>query len=68
MQFDNKQVRYSVALLGLSFVYAIVPGLAPPAVFFRTFGAFPRTPIIIDDTLYHVIPRLLEREPMLRGA
>ena len=31
---------YSFALSGLSFVNALVPGVTPPSVVFRAFGAF----------------------------
>ena len=45
-QFEIKQVMFSVALSGLSFVNALVPGVSPPSVVYRAFGAFPRTAII----------------------
>ena len=39
-QFEIKQVMFSVALSGLSFVNALVPGVTPPSVVFRAFGAY----------------------------
>ena len=35
-----KHVTCSVALSGLSFVNALVPGVTPPSVVFRAFGAY----------------------------
>ena len=63
-----KQVRYSVAPSGLSFVVAIVPGVAPPSVVFRTFGAnSPNSDIKVYPSQMS-IRGSVEREPMLRGA
>ena len=51
-----KQVRYSVAPLGLTIVlYPCPGGLHPPSVVFRTSGAFPRTPIIINIILWKLM-------------
>ena len=42
----TKQLDVLSPLWGFSFVDVPVPGVTPPSVFFRTFGAFPRTAII----------------------
>ena len=40
MHVEIKQVRYSVALSGLSSVNLLVPGVTPPSVVCRAFGAY----------------------------
>ena len=51
MQVEIKQVRYSVAPFGAFVLLMLLyRGLAPPSVFFRTFGAFPQTTIFATIT------------------
>ena len=42
----TKQLGVLSPLWGFRFVDVPVPGVTPPSVFFRTFGAFPRTLIL----------------------